>query len=188
MAASTRAAPLAHRYKKHGVLSPQEWAQILVEESRAMGIKMTPKQIAEGVGVIQAESSGNASNLVQGPAGHIGAWSEEPSYGSEKERLDPRASTRAAIKNWAENGKSWWPAWGRWEAEQSGQSGTTQWKKYVGLVERALGAPTSGRPPLPSNQAPGESSPQPSSGGLGGDLMHVGLVGVLVLGGAGMIG
>lgn len=37
-------------------------------------------------------------------------------------------------------------------------------------------------------EAKESSPPESSSGGLGGDLMHVGLVGALVLGGAGLVG
>lgn len=186
--APRQAVPLAHRTKSHGTLSPAEWAQIIAEEARALHIKMTPKEIAEGVGIISYESSFNADNLVQGPSGHIGAWSESPDFGGTKERLDPRASTRAAIKNWASSGKSWWPAWGRWQAEQrpDGQAGSSQWKKYLGFAEHALGAGASGGTASPSPR-PRESSSSGSSG-FGGDLLHIGLVGALVLGGVGMIG
>jgi hypothetical protein len=183
--------PLARRTKSHGTLSPAEWAQIIAEEARALGVKMTPKEIAEGVGILEYESSGNADNLVQGPSGHIGGWSEEPSYGSTKERLDPRASTRAAIKNWASNKKSWWPAWGRWQAEQrpDGQAGSTQWKKYLAFAEHALGGGAAPGPRASSPQAhKNASEPSPSSSSFGGDLMHLGLVGVLVIGGVAMVG
>jgi hypothetical protein len=189
-----QAVPLAHRTKSHGTLSPAEWAQIIAEEAKALHVKMTPKEIAEGVGIISYESSFNADNLVQGPSGHIGAWSEEPSYGSEKDRLDPRASTRAAIRNWASNGKSWWPAWGRWQAEQrpDGQAGSTQWKKYIGLAEHALGLAGAGAAPRASSPAAAAAataqSSSSSTGGFAEDLMHFGLVAVLVAGGAVMVG
>lgn len=191
MAPSARAAPLAHRVKSHGVLTPSEWAQIFAEESRSLGVRMTPKEIAEGIGILEYESSGNASNFVQGAGGHIGALAESPTFGSTKERLDPRGAVRAGIKEWKADGKSWWPAWGRWQEEQrpDGQAGSSQWKKYVGLVEHALGGV--GKAPA----APGVAQ-QPaaaiaggsSSGGLADDLMHVGLVAALVIGGAGMVG
>lgn len=167
-------------------LSSQQWADIIVQEARGMKIKMTPRQVAEGVGVVFAESGGDPSNFGQGASGHIGAWAEEPSFGTTQQRLDPHASTRAALRDWLSNGKSWWPAWGKWEQEQSGRSGTTRYRDYLPVAEKALGAkatPAESHPGLPPEEA-GESS----SGGFGEQLMHIGLVGALVLGGAAMIG
>jgi len=190
---AARAAPLAHRRpatKTHGILSPEEWAQIIAEEAHALGVKMTPRQVAEGVGVVMSESGGNASNLVQGPSGHIGGWSEEPGFGSTKERLDPRASTRAAIKNWKSNGKNWWQAWGQYEEGETEGAGPTRWPKYLAAAEAALKGAIVG-PRSSGRQVPSETvstSSSGGSGGLSGDLMHVGLVAALVIGGAGMVG
>jgi hypothetical protein len=181
--------PLARRTKSHGTLSPAEWTQIFAEESRALGIQMKPKEIAEGIGILEYESSGDASNFVQGPGGHIGGLSESPTFGSTKERLDPHGAVRAAIKQWAADRKSWWPAWGRWQAEQrpDGQAGSTQWKKYIAFAEHALGAGAAG-PRASSPEAHRNATEPPSSSSFGGELMHLGLVGVLVIGGVAMVG
>jgi len=178
----------ARRFRHSGTLSPQEWAAIIVAQASRLGYKMTPRQVAEGVGVVFAESSGNASS---NPAGneHIGAWAEEPGMGSEAQRLDAVAATKAALERWKADGESWWPAWGRWEKEQSGTSGTTRYKDYIGVAERALAGGGTGLHRQREREA-GRGQPASGSlpGGITGDLMHAGLVAMLVLGGAAMIG
>jgi hypothetical protein len=52
-------------------------------------------------------------------------------------------------------------------------------------VSAKTGRSSVGRPPPPSTQGSASSS---QSGGFGADLMHIGLVGALVLGGAAMVG
>jgi hypothetical protein len=191
-----RIAPSAHRkFKTSGTLSPAEWAQIIVQEAHAMHIAITPRQVAEGVATTQIESGGDASNEVQGPSGHIGAWAEgtEGFPSSAAKRLDPRASTRAALANWSSNGKSWWQAWGQWEKEQSGRWGgeTSEYKPYLGIAEAALKA--TGGKQTPAEAHPGSPAPAPAStsgGGssIGGDFLRFGLVAVLVIGGTALIG
>lgn len=167
-------------------LSPQRWAQIIVAEARAQHIQITPRQVAEGIGVIQAESGGDPASNVPGNE-HKGAWAESTAFGTLKQRLDPFASTAAALKSWAGSGKSWWPAWGRWEQEQSGTAGESNFPKYLGVATAALGgkgiaAPGTGA----ASSAP--STAAPSSGGSSSDLMHIALVAILVLGGIALVG
>ena len=165
--------------------TPSEWARLIVQESRSLGVKMTPREIAEGVGVVQAESSGNAANLAQGPGGHIGAWSEEPSYGSTAQRLSPAASTRSAIEHWVSSGRSWQPDWGQYETGEEGGTGPSRYKTYLGVAEAAL----KGTPAASGSSSAGSSSPDSESSPeiFGDSLTSFGLVGVLVLGGFGLM-
>jgi hypothetical protein len=188
-----RARPLAHRtFKTKGTLSYEEWAAIMVEESGKLGIKMTPRQIAEGLGVIESESHGNTSESSQGPGGHIGAYQESPAFGSTAERLDPHKATNSAIKEWAAEGKNWWPDWGTWETGQSEGPGPTRFRKFLPTAEKALkgiGGFTSGGTLPPAAAGSGAAPARDTgAGGLAGDLMHAGLVGVLVLGGFALVG
>src|SRR3954467_10574825 len=101
MAPPPRSRPVVHRRQpiKHGVLSPEEWADLIVEEAQALHLAITPRQVAEGVATVNIESSGDSSNEVQGPSGHIGGWAEgtEGFPSSPAARLDPRLATRAAL-------------------------------------------------------------------------------------------
>jgi len=168
----------------HGRLAPGEWAQLFAEEAASLGYKITPRELAEGIGVVFAESGGNASSR---PAGneHIGGLAESTAFGSEAERLNARRAVRAALVKWKEDGKSWWPAWGVWEKGETEGPGPDRYKRYLRIAEEAL----SGHGFAPPQRSPGPSENSSSSpGGLAGDLMHFGLVAALVLGGVGLIG
>lgn len=193
--AARNARPQARRhYKTKGTLTPDEWAGLIVEEAGALGYKITVRQVAEGLGVIKWESSGNSSNEVQGPEGHIGGWAlgTEGFPSSPAVRLDPRKSTRAALENWHSNGKSWWQAWGKWELEQSGKSGTSAWPEFANVARRAVhgvGSPPPRATRRRSATVPLEPQEASAGGGdLAGGLMHFGLVVVLVVGGIVMLG
>lgn len=187
-----QAQPLAHRYvKQTGVLSYDEWATVIVTEAAKLGYKMTPRQVAEGLGVISAESAGDASEEGQGPTGHIGGLAESPAFGTVRQRLNPESAVRAALENWHANNKNWWPAWGDWETGESEGAGPTRWKTYISTAERALSGESSPldherRPPPKASSRPTEEGDEGQSAPAG-DLMHVGLVAVLVLGGAGLV-
>lgn len=168
-------------------LSRGQWAQLIAEEAKAMHLHMTPRQLAEGLGVREAEGDTEEGE-------HIGPWEESSAFGSTKQRLDYRASTRAALQNWAANGKSWWTAWGNFEKGETEGPGPTRYKRHLGVATAALRGTSSA--PSAAETHPGvvraQASPPPaessSSSSIGGDLMHLGLVAALVLGGAAMIG
>lgn len=171
------------------MLSSAEWAQIMVEESRALGVTMTPREIAEGLGVLEVESHRNASEAggLGGATGHIGGWQEEQSYGTTAERLDPRASTRSALKHWLASGKSWWTDWGQYETGAEGGAGPSRWKQYLPTAEGALGARASFAS-TGTGTSRGEASAAPAApAGLSGTLMHIGLTVALVGGGAALV-
>jgi hypothetical protein len=119
------------------VLSYDEWAAIIVAEAHKLGIKMTPKQVAEGLGVIEAESGGDASSNPPGNE-HIGGLAESPAFGSEAERLNPVSAVAAALKEWNKAGKTWWPAWGRWETGETEGAGPTRYAKHLHTATAAL--------------------------------------------------
>lgn len=169
-------------------LSEAQWAQIIITEAHKLGYKITPRQVAEGLGVRAAEG-------FSATGGHIGPWQEEAGFGSTAERLNAHASTRLALQRWKSDGESWWPAWGNWERAEAAGPGPDRWRQYIGAATRAAQAgpgqtPAAAHPGLqgqPAPSEPGEAGEQ-GSAGLSGDLMHFGLVGVLVLGGGAMIG
>lgn len=173
-------------------LSRRGWAEIIAEEAHALGLSITPRQLAEGLGVREAE--GNAQE-----GEHIGPWalSSAFAHGSTSGRLSYRESTRAALQNWSENGKSWWPAWGKWETGETEGAGPTRYKRHLALATAVLArhAVTSSPPAAArrrtrstSTAATGAAPGGSSSGGIAGDFMHFGLVAVLVAGGVGMMG
>lgn len=104
----------------------------------AAGFPPEPRIIAEGIGVVHAESGGDASEDSQGESGHIGLWAESPAFGSAKCRLDPLCSTKAAYKiGWLPT-KSFYSAWGRWEAEQSGKNGATNAPEHMSTATSVI--------------------------------------------------
>lgn len=113
-------------------ITPKEWAALLL----VAGFPPTPKVIAEGLGILNAESSLGTNMATSGA--HIGPWAESSAFGSAASRLDPLKSTEAALKQWEADGKSFYPAWGRWEKEQSGRDGATDWPKYKQIAEEAV--------------------------------------------------
>lgn len=171
-------------------LSRKQWAYLIAEEAHSLGYKLTARQLAEALGVREAEG-----DTAEGA--HIGPWEEEVGFGTRKQRLDYRTSTRLALERWKSDGESWWPAWGKWETGESEGAGPTRYKRHLALARQALkhAGPAPATGPAPRASSPGAqaaaaapAASSSSSGGLGGDLMHFGLVGVLVLGGTGFIG
>jgi hypothetical protein len=180
------------------VLSPAQWAVVSEREARRLHREHklrrlpTAKEIAEGVGVVQAESGGNAAETggAGGASGHIGGWQEEASYGSKRERLSAGPSTRSALLHWQSSGFSWWQDWGQYETGAAGGAGPTHWRSYLSQALRAIGGRGPGggaavgaaRAGTPAAPTPGEASGEtalPTS-----SLMHDGLILILVLGGA----
>lgn len=124
--------------KRSGVLTPDEWAVIMLEQ----GFPADPKVIAEGLGNINAESGFNSDP--GGDGAHFGAWQEDSSFGTVAQRLDPVHSTRTARERWEADGKSFYPAWGRWQAEQSGHVGASDYPQYMATAQKAISAHSSG--------------------------------------------
>jgi hypothetical protein len=168
-------------------LTEKQWAALIVEEAHKLGFRMTPRQVAEGLGVREAEGF-TASGA------HIGPWEESSAFGTTAERLNYRASTRAALKSWKSSGESWWPAWGKWETAETEGAGPTRYKKFMGIATRAVragpgSAPAAAHPGLAASTEPAPAATSSSgSSSFGADLMHFGLIAVLVVGGVGMIG
>lgn len=123
--------------KSNGTLEPKEIAALLAQQNRKQGTGLTPQQIAEGVGVAEAESGGNSGNFGQGPEGHIGLYSESPAFGSTGQRLNPRAATAAAVKE-VKNDGGWQQAWGQYETGETEGSGPERASQYVGVTKEAL--------------------------------------------------
>lgn len=118
---------------KGGTLTPQEWAAIMI----LAGFPRDPKVIAEGLGTIYVESGFNSNP--GGDGAHFGAWQEDSSFGSVADRLDPVKSTKGAKARWQADGKSFYPAWTRWQVEQSGRNGAQEGiKRYSGVAKEAL--------------------------------------------------
>jgi hypothetical protein len=93
--------------------------------------------VAEGLGIIDNETGGSFSADPGGDGAHFGGWQEDSSFGSVADRLDPEKATKAAYKRWKEDGESFYPAWGRWEKEQSGQDGAKNWARFKQVAETA---------------------------------------------------
>lgn len=188
------AKPQALHVKSSGVLTPKEWAAVIVAEAARLGIKMTPRQVAEGLGVLSAEDGFNTSEESQGPRGHIGGWAESPTFGTVAQRLNPVAATTAALENWKSSGKSWWPAWGDWEKGETEGAGPERFKQYLPIAEAALKgnatvlAAGGGRGSAGAGGGSTGSETGSESSDLGGELLKIALVAVLVLGGVALIG
>jgi hypothetical protein len=170
-------------------LSPNQWARVISAESRALHIPITAREEAEGIGVVEAESGGDPKS---NPAGneHKGAWAESRAFGTLKQRLDPFASTAAALKQWAADKKSWWQAWGQYETGETEGAGPTRWKQYIGVASAALGAKNTIaiQPGAFASPATATVSPRSGTTGASSDLMHFALVAILVLGGIALVG
>jgi len=166
-------------------LSRRGWAELIAEEAHELGLRITPRQLAEGLGVREAEGFTDEGE-------HIGPWEEEESgFGSRAERLDYRTSTRLALERWSADGKSWWPAWGRWEKPETEGAGPTRYKRHLALATAVLGkhALRVKAPAAAARPSTGVKTASPGGGGsIQEDFMHFGLVAILVLGGVVMIG
>lgn len=173
-------------------LSRKGWAELIAEEAHQLGYKLTPKQLAEALGVREAEGYTDEG-------AHIGPWEEEESFGPPKARLDYRTSTRAALERWHADGKSWWPGWGDWEKGEEEGAGPTRYARHLALATAVLGqhavktspaaaARRKRRSPSTAAAAAPTSSGGDGGGGIAGDFMHFGLVALLVAGGVGLMG
>lgn len=119
-------------------LSPEEWGELML----AAGFPKKVKVIAEGLGVLEAESGFDPTN--SGDGIHIGAWAEEESFGSRADRLDPVKSTQSAYKRWKADGESFWPAWGNWERGETEGAGPDRAAKFMKAAQAAIGRDNSG--------------------------------------------
>lgn len=123
----------SERPVKVGKLTPKQWTVIML----IAGFPENAKVLAEGLGTINLESGFDASS--PGDGTHIGAWQEEPSFGSREDRLNPYKATVAARKRWAADGHSFYNAWTRWQIEQSGRNGAAEGvATYMGLTREIL--------------------------------------------------
>jgi hypothetical protein len=115
--------------------SKTKFAEYMVQA----GFPHEARVVAEGLATINAESGFQPNEGQLGePEAHIGPWAESPAFGSVKTRLDPLGSTEAAYRvGWSPT-KSFYPAWGRWEAEQSGTNGATNYASYMDIAEAVL--------------------------------------------------
>jgi hypothetical protein len=169
-------------------LSRRQWAELIAGEAHELGYSMTPRQLAEALGVREAEGF-----TAEGE--YIGPWEEEASFGSTKERLDYKTSTRAALKRWAKDGKSWWPGWGDWEKGEAEGEGPTRYKRHLALATTVLARGSAGRARVASRSStvssPGSGATEAGStapSGIKGDVLHFGLVAALVTGGVALMG
>jgi len=141
--------------KIHGQLSPEEIGTLLVEEGRKIGANLTPAEVAEGVGVAEAESAGNAdeqrqlADFADPEEAHIGLFAEEgPSFGNVQQRLDARDATRSAIERFLADGRSWNPAWVHWqEVQGEEETGADRAPQYRSLAEGLVAAGNASRDP-----------------------------------------
>lgn len=125
--------------KQTGTLTPQEVANALARQSRKVGAGLTKPEIAEGVGVAFAESGASNENVGQGPEGHIGIYSESPAFGTPEQRTRTGPATRAAVKQFLADGRSWNPAWVHWqEIQGENETGADRAPQYVDEAAKAL--------------------------------------------------
>lgn len=169
------------RVKAKGQLSDDEWSRIML----ACGFPPVPRVIAEGLAVLHNESGGVAGiNLAPGNP-HVGPWAEgtEGFPSSEKARLDPIQSTKAAYANWYGNAKSsgslygnFEQAWGQWEAQQGGKNVQAEYPNYIAAATAAIKRGNGGLPPTkgvkgePDNSNPSLGEELPLIGGVVGDI------------------
>jgi len=168
------------RVKSKGQLSDDEWARIML----ACGFPPVPRVIAEGLAVLHNESGGVAGiNLSPGNP-HVGPWAEgtEGFPASEKLRLDPIQSTKAAYANWYGNAKqsgslygNFEQAWGQWEAQQGGKNVQAEYPNYIAAATAAIKRGNHGLPPTKGIKGEPESNPSfgeeiPLVGGIIGDV------------------
>lgn len=169
-------------------LSRRQWAELIATEAHELGYSMTPRQLAEALGVREAEGFTSEGE-------HIGPWEEESSFGSTADRLNYKTSTRAALQRWAKDGKSWWPGWGDWEKGETEGAGPSRYKRHLALATAVLAKGSAsrargGRSPRDMSRGSGstEAAPPSSSDSIKGDVLHFGLVAALVGGGVVLMG
>lgn len=163
------------------VLPDRRLATIMLEA----GFPAQPQVIAEGLGVIHAESGGDPSEDSQGAGGHIGLWAEEPSFGTPAERLDPLKSTIAARKQYEKTG---WGAWAPYETPEAEGPGPSRAPRYLAVAEQAIAA-AKGKIASPKSWPPkteSQTSESPNPSGASGPMKFL-LTAALVLGGFGLV-
>jgi hypothetical protein len=119
------------------VSDPQIAAMML-----AAGFPPSPQVIAEGIGVVHAESGGNAENGKGGTNEHIGLWSLSAAYGSEKERLDPYRATVLAYSGGKSGGgykQTKWAAWAPYEGGETEGTGPSRAPQYLKTAKSVTG-------------------------------------------------
>jgi hypothetical protein len=165
------------------VVSDAKLAAIML----AAGFPADPKVIAEGLGVIHAESGGDPSSKVPGNE-HMGLWAESSAFGTEAQRLNAFQSTVAAFKEWKKDG-GFWQAWGQWETAEAAGSGPSRAPEYMATARKAIsGAPAGSRRGGQGRQKPSQlQRDAASSAGGGSGAMKFLLTAALVLGGAGLM-
>lgn len=107
----------------------------------AAGFPPDPQVIAEGIGVVHAESGGNSQNGAGNPNGHIGLWSLSPAFGSEKERLGPLSSTVLAYNGGNSGGgykQTKWQAWAPYETEETEGTGPSRAHLYLPVAKKMV--------------------------------------------------
>jgi hypothetical protein len=147
-----------HPVNSAGTSSPAEWAMTMLKA----GFPPNIKTLTEGLGIINAESAFNSNP--GGDGAHFGAWQEDSSFGSVAERLNPFKSTVAALKRWRADG-GFFPAWGRWQLEQSGADGSKN-QQFRSDAEAALRAIAGGASAGGASKKP--AGPPKGSTGKGG--------------------
>lgn len=120
-----------------GHIAPGAVASWIVEAAESLKVKITARQVAEGLGVVSAESGFNGNSKPTGNE-HIGLWALGSSYGSESQRLNPEIATYLAVKGWLSDGKNWWKAWGNYETGETEGPGPNRYPKYMQTAQRAL--------------------------------------------------
>jgi len=140
-----RTSGVGGRVKQTGQLEPQEIATALVKQGRKLNLNLTRPEVAEGVGVAEAETAGNASEQRQlqelpPDQAHVGLFAEEEgSFAPLQKRLETGPATRAALKRFAADGRSWNPAWVHWqEIQGEDETGHDRAPQYEGVAAKAL--------------------------------------------------
>jgi hypothetical protein len=131
----------------HGTLTPEEIGTLLVEESNKLHAHLNPAEVAEGIGVAEAESAGNADEQRQlaefsdPEDAHIGLFAEEGN-GFElnpTQRLNAREASRGAIERFVDDERSWNPAWVHWqEIQGENETGADRAPQYRALAKELV--------------------------------------------------
>lgn len=137
--------------KEHGQLTPEEIGTLLEEGSRQTHANLNPAELAEGIGVAEAETNGNASEQRQlaefsdPEEAHIGLFAEEGSgkpgvgFGTVPERLNARDAAKSAIERFVDDERSWNPAWVHWqEIQGEEETGADRAPQYRALAKELV--------------------------------------------------
>lgn len=133
----------------HGTLTPEQIGTLLVEEGRGLHAHLNPAEVAEGIGVAEAESAGNADEQRQladfsdPEDAHIGLFAEEGNggFGGVQERLNARSATHGALERFLADDRSWNPAWVHWqEIQGEEETGADRAPQYRSLAQELVHA------------------------------------------------